>query len=282
MESSMPSDLKVILLGTGTPRAEPDRSGPAVALASGDATYLVDCGPGVVRQVVRAARKGLGRLDAARLNRVFITHLHSDHTVGFPDLMLTPWVLGREEPLEVFGPPGVSKMAELARAAYRQDIDFRLSGLEPANRSGSQVLARDVQKGAVYRDGTLIVEAFPVDHGSWTALGYRFRTPGRTIVVSGDTAPVPAMVEMARGCDVLVHEVYSVTGLARQDPQWQRYHSKMHTSSKELARIASRARPRLLVLYHQLLWETSEEELLSEIKRNYDGEVVYGKDLELY
>ena len=282
MGDAVSDNLRVVLLGTGTPNAEPDRSGPAVAIVSTNATYLVDCGPGVVRQAAAAARKGIPVLDVVQLNRVFITHLHSDHTVGLPDLMLTPWVAGREDPLAIFGPPGIGAMTTHIRRAYRQDIDFRLNGLEPANPTGSQVTVHEVQPGVVYQDGKFTVEAFPVDHGSWAAFGYRFRTPERTIVISGDTSPVQSIVEMAEGCDVLVHEVYSVTGLIEQEPEWQRYHSRMHTSSQELAQIASRARPGLLVLYHQLSWGASEEDLLAEIRRDYDGDVISGRDLEIY
>jgi ribonuclease BN (tRNA processing enzyme) len=275
-------NMEVVLLGTGTPNAEPDRSGAAVAIVAGDSTCLVDCGPGVVRQAAAAARMGIDMLDVVRLNRVFITHLHSDHTAGFPDLLLTPWVLGRTDPLEVFGPPGVSSLAERTRSAYRQDIDFRLSSLEPANSTGSQVVAHDTPPGVVYQDGELTVEAFPVDHGSWTAYGYRFCTPARTVVISGDTAPTPSLAQKAEECDVLVHEVYAEAGLAPRSSEWKRYHSTMHTSSQELARIAARARPRLLVLYHQLLWGVSEKDLLEEIKQIYSGEVAFGRDLDRY
>jgi ribonuclease BN (tRNA processing enzyme) len=144
------------------------------------------------------------------------------------------------------------------------------------------VNAREVEPGLVHRDPQVTVEAFPVDHGSWAAFGYRFRSPDRTIVVSGDTAPSRSVVEMSQGCDALVHEVYSVTGFAGHDPEWQRYHSRMHTSSRELAEIAGKARPGLLVLYHQLFWGVSEHDLLSEVRQDYDGAVVSGRDLGVY
>jgi ribonuclease BN (tRNA processing enzyme) len=199
-----------------------------------------------------------------------------------PDLIMTPWVLGRRVPLEVFGPPGISSMTEHLLAAYKQDIDIRMKGSEPANTTGWRVRAREIQPGAVYQDGPLTVEAFPVKHGSWMAFGYRFQTPERSIVISGDTAPTQSIIEMSQGCDLLVHEVYSVTGLATLDRRWQSYHSQMHTSSRELAEIARRTRPGLLVLYHQLFWGTPEEVLLSEIQQEYDGPVVPGQDLGVY
>jgi len=287
----------IILLGTGTPNADPDRSGPSVAVVVDGTPYIVDCGPGVVR---RAAAAGL---DVRELKLVFITHLHSDHTVGYPDLIFTPWVLGRDEPLEVFGPAGIKAMTDHIIAAYEKDIHERLYGLEHADREGWKVNAHEIdttsgtgstldmkpnmEKGRmtgamIYRDAGVRVEAFPVSHGSFRAYGYKFVTPDRTIVVSGDTAPVEIMVEQSRGCDVLIHEVYSVSGFDARSPAWQKYHSSVHTSSRELAEIASRAKPGLLVLYHQLFWGAAEDELLEEVGEVYPGRVVSGKDLDVF
>jgi ribonuclease BN (tRNA processing enzyme) len=273
---------RIVLLGTGTPNAEPDRSGPSVAVVVGDTPYVVDCGPGVVRRAMAAREMGVEALGPKKLTRLFLTHLHSDHTAGYPDLILTPWVLDRKEPLVVHGPPGTEAMTEHILAAYSEDIRDRLGGLEPIEQDGYLVEAREIEPGVVYDDSQVTVEAFPVVHGSLPSLGYKFQTTDRTIVVSGDTAPTEAVVEAARGCDVLVHEVYSARGFERLPPAWRQYHSRMHTSTLELAEMASRARPGLLILYHQLLWGTTEEELVSEITGRYDGEVVFGKDLEVY
>lgn len=273
---------KIVLLGTGTPNAEPERSGPSVAVVVDQTPYLVDFGPGVVRRAAAACQAGIRGLEVRRLRRAFLTHLHSDHTAGYPDLILTPWVLERCQPLEVYGPAGIREMTEHVLAAYRQDIEQRIEGLGPISHQGWQVNAHEIEAGTVYRDAKVSVEAFPVKHGSWEAFGFKFHTPGRTIVISGDTAPAGALVEHYRGCDVLVHEVYSVAGFDTGPPAWQRYHSSAHTSSRELAAMAARARPGLLILYHQLCWGVSEEELLGEIRQEYDGNVVFGKDLEVY
>ncbi len=272
----------IVLLGTGTPNAEPDRSGPSVAIVVNDTPYIVDFGPGVVRQAVAAFRAGVKGLEPKRLKRAFVTHLHSDHTAGYPDLILTPWVLERDQPLEVYGPPGLRAMTEHILAAYQDDIAERLNGLEPANDRGCLVDPHEIEPGLIYRDSNVTVNAFPVSHGSLRSYGYTFCTPDRTIVVSGDTAPTERMVEECRGCDVLIHEVYSVAGLESHAPDWQKYHSSVHTSTHELAAVASVARPGLLILYHQLFWGASEKELLSEIRRGYDGKVVSGNDLDVY
>lgn len=273
---------QVVLLGTGTPNADPERSGSSVAVVVNGTPYIVDFGPGVVRRAAAAYQAGVAGLEVSRLQRAFLTHLHSDHTVGYPDLIFTPWVLGREEPLEVYGPAGLRSMTEHLLAAYREDVRERVDGLEPANHTGHRVKVTEIEPGPVYQDQNVSVEAFAVRHGSWPAYGYRFTTPDRTIVVSGDTAPSERCVEAARGCDVLIHEVYSAVGLEKRLPAWQRYHSSVHTSSYELAEIASRAKPGLLILYHQLFHGVSEDELLSEVQERYGGEVVSGRDLEVY
>jgi len=279
------AQTRVVLLGTGTPNADPARSGPALAIVVGDHSYLVDAGPGVVRRAASAAEAH--ELDALRppaLQRVFLTHLHSDHTVGLPDLAFTPWVLERTEPLRVYGPPGTEAMATHLSAAYEQDVRMRLDGLEPANPTGHAIAAQDVAEGVVYEDERVRVTAFAVPHGAWeAAYAYRFDTQDRSIVVSGDTGPALEVIARAcNGCDVLVHEVYAQAGFVRRPPEWQRYHSQFHTSGPQLGEIAVAARPRLLVLTHQLLWGASPEELLAEIRATYPGEVRYGNDLEVH
>jgi ribonuclease BN (tRNA processing enzyme) len=158
-----------------------------------------------------------------------------------------------------------------------------VDGLEPANASGYRVEAHDVEPGVVYQDGRVRVSAFPVRHGSFAAAyGYRFETADRVVVVSGDAAPSESVVEQCAGCDVLVHEVYSQAGFDRREPVWQAYHSQFHTSSLELAELATRARPGMLVLYHQLLWGTTPEDLLGEVASGWGGDVRYGRDLDVY
>lgn len=273
----------VVLLGTGTPNADPDRSGPAVAIVVDDVPYLVDFGPGVVRRAAAAVARGIPGLAAPRLRTAFVTHLHSDHTAGYPDLIFTPAVLERDAPLDVYGPPGIKAMTGHVLAAWAADIDVRLHDLEPARPAGYEVRAHEVEPGVVFQDSRVTVRAVRVPHGKWAhAYAYRFDTPDRRVVVSGDTGPSPAIVDACDGCDVLVHEVYSVAGFATRPPEWQRYHRAYHTSATELAAIATKARPGLLVLYHQLLWGVTDEALVAEIRQGYAGRVVSGRDLDVF
>jgi ribonuclease BN (tRNA processing enzyme) len=275
---------RLVFLGTGTPNADPERWGPALAVVVGDQAYLVDAGPGIVRRAAAAARKGIPALQPPRLVRVFLTHLHSDHTLGLPDLMLSPWVLGRDRPLEVFGPEGTRDMTRHILQAYRADIDMRRYGLEPANDSGYRVIVHEIAPGVVYHDGHVTVTAFPVLHGSWPqAFGYRFDTPDRSIVISGDTRPTDAVVRACNGCDILVHEVYSADRFRQRSPAWQRYHAAFHTSTTELAALATRAHPGLLILDHVLFWGATPADIVAEIRRaGYSGRVVLANDLDVF
>ena len=256
--------------------------GSSLAIVSGGNAYLVDFGPGVVRRAALACQQGVPELDVARLGIAFLTHMHSDHTVGYPDLIFTPWVCGRERPLEVYGPKGLAAMTEHLLEAYSSDKRQRICGMEPINPEGYGAVAHEIKPGRVYADDSVRVDAFLVDHGEWDAFGFRFEANDRTIVVSGDTAPTDAVVEACRGCDVLVHEVYSATGFARRDEAWRSYHAAMHTSTTDLARIAARIRPKLLVLNHQLFMGESEAALLAEIRKDYRGEVVSAHDLDIF
>ena len=217
-----------------------------------------------------------------RLTRAFVTHLHSDHTIGLPDLIFTPAVTGRKDPFEIYGPPGLQSMVRHIMQAWKEDIDIRLHGLEPAVKDAYIVHAHDVKPGEVYRDAAVRVTAFAVSHGSWKhAYGYRFDSGGRSIVVSGDTTWSENLIHAAAGCDILIHEFYSQKGWELRTPEWRRYHAAFHTSAVDLGKLAARVRPGKLVLFHELPMGQPPEEVLSEIRRNFAGEVIYGRDLDV-
>jgi len=278
------SRTRVVMLGTGTPNADPDRFGPAVAVVVDDASYLVDFGVGVVRRAAAAERAGIKALGVTNLKLAFATHLHSDHTLGLADLIFSPWVLDRDAPLSVYGPRGLRAMTTHLVAAYADDLRVRSTGGEPAHKYNPRTVdVHEIAPGMIYRDARVTVTAFAVPHGAWPqAFGYRFQTPDRTIVVSGDTGPGSHIEDQCQRCDVLVHEVYSEAGFAKRPPDWQAYHARYHTSSRQLGAIASRARPGLLVLYHQLLWSSTEDALLDEVRSAYDGKIVSAHDLDVY
>jgi len=288
-EPPQSSRTKVVLLGTGTPAPDPDRSGPATAVIVDDVAYIVDLGPGVVRRARAAATaRSLKALEPTNLRIAFLTHLHSDHTIGFPDLIFTPWTMGRRVPLEVYGPKGLKEMSDHLLAAYHIDIDTRTNpdGNQRTFPEGSKVNAHEIESGVVYKDGKVTVTAFATKH-AMESYGYRFDTPDRVVVISGDTNPTQATVDACRGCDVLVHEVHTPAWLAARPEAggapagtFRRFSEKYHTTTAQLAKLASEAKPRLLILYHYS--SVSPEELQSDMMSRYPGHFVIGRDLDVY
>ena len=194
-------------------------------------------------------------MDPVKLRVVFVTHLHSDHTVGYPDLILTPWVLGRRVPLEVYGPSGIKEMTAHVLEAYRADFETRMKDSRlytvGAFPEGHAVNAHETRAGVVYKDGNVTVTAFPTKH-AMESYGYRFDAPDRSIVISGDTNPTQATIDACNGCDVLIHEVLTHDWLSRR-PDFHAYAAQHHTTTTQLVELATKARPRLLVLYHASL-----------------------------
>jgi ribonuclease Z len=285
-DTQVSKTTQIVMLGTGTPFADPVRSGPSVAVVVNDTPYIVDFGPGVIRRAASMSPKYGGSikgLDTTRIKRAFLTHLHSDHATGYPDLIFTPWVNGRDEPLEVYGPEGIVEMTGHIVKAYGEDIRYRLYGLEPANNQGWRVNAHAVNEGVVYQDDNVKVEAFRVKHGTWpNAFGYRFTTPDKVIVISGDAAPDANIEKYSQGADVLIHEVYSVAGAKALPLFWQNYHRGNHTSAHELGELAARVKPKLLVGYHVIAFGATEAGIVREIKEKYQGDVVLANDLDVF
>ena len=280
---------RVVMLGTGTPRPDPNRSGPATAIVVNDTPYLIDFGPGVIRRATAAYENGVTAIGFGGVNikTVFLTHMHSDHTVGYPDLIFTPWVMGRQEPLTVYGPNGIKAMTEHVLKAWQIDIDGRTTGINQRDVTGYKVEAHEIAPGVVYRDRNVTVTAFPVRHEEMVdSFGFRFDTPDRCIVISGDTAPNPTLIEHSRGCDVLIHEAYSEASHQQVSPRSQEFRRCHHTSAVELAAIANEVKPGLLVIYHRSNAGgrsiDPEDVLLDEIRATYKGRVVMGHDLDIF
>ncbi|MGJ3239186.1 MAG: MBL fold metallo-hydrolase [Anaerolineae bacterium] len=276
------SQTKLVLLGTGTPNILPTRYQTSAGVLVDDVPYLVDCGGGTLQRIAQAHHeKGITGFAFENLSRIFLTHLHPDHVTGLADLIIAPWVLDRTDPLQIWGPTGTRAMIAHLLQAYEIGIGEHRDGLAPINHP-LDVLVTEISAGQVYHDERVTVTAFPVQHGGLEAYGYQFISDDRVIVFSGDTTPSQALVDHARECDVLVHEVYSAQGFAQRSPEWQAYHHNAHTSTRELAEIAREVQPKLLVLVHQLFWGQSEEDLLAEIREQYHGEVISGQDLDVF
>ena len=277
------SDTKLVLLGTGSPFADPTKSGPSLAIVVNNTSYIVDCGPGVVRRAAEASKLGFPSLEASQLKTLFITHLHSDHTIGLADIILTPAVLDRNAPISIYGPVGSKKMTDDLMSAYKEDIAIRINGLEKGDAIAYQVYTNEIKEGQIYKDSNLTVTAFNVQHGQWdNAFGFVFQTKDKKIVISGDCTYSENLIKYAKDCDILVHEVYSDAGLKKRTQRWQDYHSTFHTSTYQLADIANKVKPKLLILNHQLTFGTSLQSLLDELKSKYTGPVLNGADLDVF
>lgn len=278
----IPDSAVVITLGTGTPVPNPERAGPATAVVVGRRVLLFDAGPGVMRRVAAAG------LPIDGVTAAFITHLHSDHTLGLPDLMLTSWVMGRNTPMRLHGPPGLRRMTDLLLSAWAEDTVVRIRGLERGRPGGYRLDVHEIGEGVVFDSAGVKVTAIQVTHGEWEhAFAYRVDAGGRSIVISGDTRPSEALERAAHGVDVLVHEVYPETRVAPENRPggelWPRYLREVHTSDVELGRIAARAQPRVLVLTHVIFMGATEDEVLAGIRRGgFTGRVVFAKDLGRY
>jgi ribonuclease BN (tRNA processing enzyme) len=306
MSKAGASRTKVVLLGTGTPVPDPDRSGPATAIVVDDTAYLVDFGPGVVRRAESAAlARRIPAVEPGNLKVAFVTHLHSDHTAGYSDLILGGWTSGRTVPIAVYGPSGLQAMTEHLLQAYRIDIETRTNPDGPMRDAGRfpdawKANAHEIKAGVIYKDEKVTVTAFVTKH-AMESYGYRFETPDRTIVISGDTNPVDATINACNGCDVLIHEAQPLELLAKLPKSIQSFVAKYHTTTEQVADLANKARPKLLVIYHTISFPpgiapprllppkagadalyASPEMLQREIGSRYSGKFVIGKDLDVY
>ncbi len=268
---------KVILAGTGVPQPNPQRMGSCIVLVVDEQPILFDCGRGALTQLARAG------LDPSKVEHVFLTHHHYDHTIGLPDLLLGSWMVGRETPIQIFGPTGTSAFVQSILEAFKIDIEMRRA---TGTHSKLEVIPKEIDEGLVFQAAKWKVKAVRVIHIP-NSLGFRIDTGDRSIVFSGDTRPCPALVELARDCDLLIHEVFFSPELERTGAPYGR-HAKFllpewagrvrHTKPHEVGKIAAEANVKKLVLTH--LWSNAEEERLKkEVAAHFSGEIVVGHDL---
>ena len=278
------SDTKLIILGSGTPNPDPERYGSGYAIVVNDSAYIIDFGPGIVRRISAMSPTWGGdfpSMELQKINIAFLTHIHSDHSAALADLILTPWIMGRDEPLKLYGPPGLKSMSENITEAYIDDINYRLYGTQPANKLGFTTKVTEISKdGIIYKDDNVEVTAFKNSHGDFeNSFGFLFITKDKKILLSGDTGISENLKKYGTNLDILVHEVFSSETFVNKTKEWQIYHQSHHTSSIDLGIIADELKPKKLVLSHILYWGATDESLLNDIRQNFDGPTLIAKDL---
>lgn len=288
--------LHVILCGTGSPLPDPARSGPCTLVIAGDRVFLIDSGSGAGRRIGQIGVP-LGSIDAT-----FLTHFHSDHIDGLGEVLMLRWAAsGRTSPMPVFGPPGVARVVDGFDTAYTADYGYRIAhhGADIMPRSGAGARARTIlvdgkdATGVVYSASGVRVTAFVVDHSPVEpALGYRFDYKGRSVVISGDTAPSATVSTMCNGCDVLVHEVLnaemvgkiSAAAKAHGDARIAKIMSDIpgyHSTPMGAAEVARRGKARMLLFTHivpRMPTSLLHPYFLRGVADAYSGEVVLGED----
>ena len=277
-------DTKLIILGSGTPNPDPQRYGSGYAIVVNESAYIVDFGPGIVRRISAMSPTWGGEfpsMELKKINIAFLTHIHSDHSGALADLILTPWIMGRDVPLKLYGPPGLDAMSKNITEAYIDDINYRLYGSQPANKLGYTTLVNEISDdGVIYKDENVKVIAFKNAHGDFkNSFGFLFITKDKKILLSGDTAVSENLKKYGKDLDILVHEVFSSETFVNKTKDWQIYHQAHHTSSIDLGIIANELKPKKLVLSHILFWGASDESLLSDVKKNFNGKTIIAKDL---
>jgi len=277
------AETRVIILGTGTPVPNAERSGPGLAVIHNDDAYLFDAGGGMVQRMIEAwETMDAEPLYPTKVKHLFLSHLHSDHTLDYPELAATYW-WRRTDKLNAYGPVGLQAMTDGYYEMQAIDIALRTGGNQPVkDPTLYQVDVHEIgDDGVIFEEGGVTVEAFSVNHGDIKpAYGYKITTPDKSIVFSGDTTYSETLTEVAKGADVLVHEVISEEGWKALPPEWQAYHHSSHTLTSELAKIASESRPGVLVLTHILHYRAPIETAKTEIEALYDGKVVLANDLD--
>jgi ribonuclease Z len=267
--------LKVTLLGTGSPQPRMDRFGPGILVEAGEKKLLFDCGRGVAQRIEQ-----LG-ITFADIDALFVTHLHSDHTVGIPDLWLTGWVRGRKAPLQVWGPAGIKAMMAHLAEAYQFDIKIRqLDDKLPPQ--GVAVIANDIEQGVVYDRAGIKVTAFLVDHGEVKpALGYRVDFAGHSVVLSGDTRYSENLIRFSQKVDLLIHEVIDPDGFRAKNPSMSATRLQAivghHTSAEQAGTLFTQVKPKLAVYSHIVPGDAAD--LIPQTRKTYSGPLEVGEDL---
>ncbi len=275
MANSARDTFRVTLLGTGGPPPILDRFGPSTLVEAGTEKFLFDAGRGALQRLFQL------KIPFSGITGLFLTHLHSDHVVGIPDLWLTGWINqvwgGRQVPLPVWGPRETKEMMSHLEKAYQFDIRIR----SHYRKEGVRVIVEEFTGGLVYENNDLKITAFEVDHGRIKpAYGYRIDYAGRSVVLSGDTRFNENVIRFSQGVDLLVHEVIGMSEDFLSKSEFGRIIASNHTTPQDAGEVFRRAKPKLAVYTHILFFgDYQVEDLIPSTRKNYSGPLEVGEDL---
>jgi len=268
-------EIRVTLLGTGTPRPLIARFGPSTLVEAGREKIVIDAGRGVAQRLWQVG------VSYGDVTAVLLTHLHSDHVVGLPDLWLTGWLVARiDRPLDLWGPAGTVEMASHLEAAFAVDRAIRVSD-DGMPAAGGRITAHDIGEQIVFERNGVKVTAFLVDHGALKpALGYRIDYAGHSVVLSGDTRQSPNLIRVARGTDLLIHEVAAIPEAGLAGDAHLRVIASHHTIPERAGDVFTAAHPKLAVYSHIVLrGGGTTDDIVRLTRTTYDGPLVVGADL---
>jgi ribonuclease Z len=276
--------FKVTLLGTSSPSPRPDSLGPSTLVEAGREKLLIDMGRGVPIRLWQL------KVPMGDITAHFLTHFHSDHTSGIPDVWLTGWIQtpygNRTTPFRILGPVGTKELMANLQEAYQADIDIRLED-EKNPPEGIAVTAEEFEEGVVYQKNDVKVTAFKVDHGDAIkpAVGFRVDFQDRSVVISGDTRYDENLIKHSEGTDLLIHEVAVARPELLERSAAMRRIVAHHTTPQEAGKVFSAVKPQLAVYTHIVrpsqrdIPEATLDELVKYTRETYGGPLVVGEDL---
>jgi ribonuclease Z len=274
IEEAVESQIHIWMLGTGSPSLSLSRHGIATLIQANGKWLLFDVGRATLQRMYECG------IPIGDVTNVFFTHLHSDHICGMPDLWMTGWFVGhRTEPMRVFGPEGTARFLQGLKEFHHFDLTVR-TRYEIGKSAGVQFQAHEFTQGVVFDEDGVRVTAFLVDHGPDVkpAYGFKMECHGRSVVLSGDTTLCEGVLENAKGCDVLIHEIADASPALRNTSEITKRVLKIHTDPEQMNEICRKTQARLTLLNHISLWRVTQYDVLRKVRAGYPGDVELAED----
>jgi ribonuclease Z len=267
--------IKVTILGSGTPRVNIDRFSQSILIEHKNDKFLFDAGRGAL------LRLNQSRILPNEIENIFFTHLHSDHILGFSDILMTGWVYHRQKPLNIFGPPGTINFVDSTIKSFEEDIKVRSLPPESLNVENLKSNIEIIYDDFIYKKNGLTIETFAVKHEPFTyAFGFKIFNSKYCMVISGDTTYSEKVIEKTKNCDLLIHEIAHASEHTLEKYPKAKGVISYHTDASQVSKIINTVKPRLTILNHVLSLDgSSDEQILNEIKKNTKHKVLIAKDL---